>query len=114
MSAICEQLEETFASRSTLRGGERYFDLKTSASLIEACSLCDVAILGIEVFELQGDHLIPRTDLIADYSKLDCSRWADFRDRSLEAARSFLAKLSDALVLLNFTLLSKDEWHGAS
>lgn len=106
-----QQLEARFSDRSVLRGRERYFDLATAPTYVEACEQSDLAIIGIEGFEIENETLTPRMDLIADFSKLaTLTTWPQLREQATWAAKEFLSQIRERQVFLNFTLLSRSEW----
>jgi hypothetical protein len=106
-----QQLEARFADRSLYLGGERYFDLATAPTYVEACDESDLAIIGIEGFEIQNETVTPKMDLIADFSTLvTATTWLRLREQATRAAKEFLSQIRDRQIYVNFTLLSRSEW----
>lgn len=74
-------------------------------SFIDACDAHDLRILGIEGFEIRKDGVMPRMDLIADFSDRKHETWHALRERCSLVARDFIrAAVKEGDVYLSFVL----------
>lgn len=88
-----DEILERFRHRGEFRGGEI---LITPEDALEAVSLCDqndVAILGVEAFQLSADGTTPFPDLIADCSPTASLSWRKYCDVANACARTFLMQM---------------------
>lgn len=61
-------LLSTFRDRAVTRGDELYLDTAQASELVEVATRRGVRVVGIECFEEVAGNLMPRLDLIADFS----------------------------------------------
>jgi len=67
MDLVEEIAESLGIATKQWRGGELYLPLDDARRLVEACRERRIAVLGIEVFEVHGDGIMPRMDLIGHF-----------------------------------------------
>lgn len=90
----------------TLIWGEAsLFSLDDANDLLEFCELHDVAVLGIEGFEVAGGKRTPDMDCIADFSALVAIAGEAFPIVSIKAAKDFSISISNKNILLEFVLV---------
>jgi hypothetical protein len=93
------------------RSGEIYFKEDSFIKLIELCCQNNIALIGIEGFEVDGEKIIPVADLIADFSDADANSWDEYIKICNSSAKLFFDQVSKGSNLLfNFTLQSEEEW----
>lgn len=85
MAELIEQLARQCGIPVRTHGALRLIRREDCGKVIEACKSRDLLILGIEAFKLEGDKVVPDTDLIADFSELASKQW---NVACLEAVRS--------------------------
>jgi hypothetical protein len=108
-----KRLEEAFADRGLVSGGELYVAASAATTFLEACREESLAVLGIEAFTLTGEKLRPDLDLIADFSSLihASGAWDAIVAETVREALDFVDGAVAGLDrLLNFTLLSEEEF----
>ncbi len=93
MAELIEQLAGECGIPVRMQGALRLIRREDCEEVIEACKSRNLLILGIEAFKLEGDRVVPNTDLIADYSELVTKDWAA---ACLEASRSAEAYFDEA------------------
>lgn len=82
------------------------YDVASGKLLLAACERCEIAVLGIEGFHLDGENRTPDMDFIADFSAL--SKRSDFFPTSVRAAHAFLQMAEDDPALVfEFLLMAK-------
>jgi len=79
------------------------FDFFASIRLIQYCKLNDVAILGIEGFEVKGANRIPNMDWIIDFSALLDEE--GFVEKSSDESIHIFESLIPTDLLFEFVLL---------
>ncbi len=96
---------EEFRDVAITSGSETLIPVSHGNSFVEACDARDLAILGIEGFEKHKDGIMPRTDLIADFSGGEDEMWDSFRKKCSLASRKFIsAAQKEGEVYLSFVL----------
>lgn len=105
-----DQLLQEFTPWGILRGKELYLSVSKALELIESAERRDLAVIGLEGFNLVGKELHVRLDLIADYSSTKASSWRAFRRVCNQAAARFIreAPLESNLVF-NVVMTSSRE-----
>lgn len=83
--------------------GVPLFDISDGIGLVEYCEKNDIAVLGIEGFEIRGDQRIPDMDCIVDFSASLNDKY--FFTKSLEASKRILSGLPNGSVFLEFVLV---------
>ena len=58
-----------FASTGVVSKGELYLPVDVARNLVGRCRERSIVILGVEAFELLDGKILPRLDLIADFSE---------------------------------------------
>jgi hypothetical protein len=92
---------------------ELFLSAEDAMSLIEFCELEDLAVVGIEGGEYDGNAFTLDLDLIQDYSELTAPDWPRFSQNCNKRSRIFLApfigdqKRSFYLVVLSEKQLEK-------
>ena len=77
---------------------------------IEACKKYRLAIQGFEGFETQDNGIMPRMDLIADFSVIQSKNWDELCEKSYDLTRSALASLqATGKLTFSFVLISQHE-----
>jgi hypothetical protein len=106
-----ENILENDELNSLQRSGEIYFKEDSFIKLLELCRQNNIAIIGIEGFEVDGEKIIPVADLIADYSDADANSWEEYIKICNSSAKLFFEQvLKGSSLLFNFTLQLEDEW----
>jgi hypothetical protein len=104
-----EEVIERYRGRGVCRGAELYFDGTVGEEIVRTCEEQDLAVIGVEGFELVGKEIRPRLDLIADYSTDPRSPWTEFRSGCNRAALDFLRRAgSDIRVIFCFVLQQEE------
>lgn len=83
--------------------GVPLFDIADGIGLVEYCEKNDIAVLGMEGFEIRGDQRIPDMDCIVDFSASlsdEC-----FLAKSLAAIKRILSGLPSHSLFLEFVLV---------
>lgn len=93
MAELIEQLAARCGFPLKTQGALRLIRREDCGKVIEECQSRNVLILGIEAFKLEGDRVVPDTDLIADFSELASKEW---NIACLEAVRSAEVYLGEA------------------
>lgn len=96
MSVDESELIVKFRRRGLWRGNELYLRPPVALEFIEAATSDALRVIGIECFEEESNMLLPRLDLIADFSETTLKRAND-------DARSFIESVPEH-VLCSFTL----------
>lgn len=84
-------------------GGVPLFNISDGIGLVEYCQKNDLAVLGIEGFEVRGDQRIPDMDCIVDFSASLNDEY--FVAKSLEASKRILSGLPNGSIFLEFVLV---------
>jgi len=97
---------------SICRGGEMYIRRRSVSKFINLCGQNNIAIVGIEGFNLSGEKIIPDMNLIAD---LSCSKgkiWSDYMQNCNDSTIMFFDQMiAESNLIFSFTLLSEHEWN---
>jgi hypothetical protein len=102
---------ESVRDKAIHRGGEVYFRSDQIQEILQRSAHYNLAVVGLEAFELDADGLHLRLDLIADYSRATASDWNSFRQRCLSLALEWIAHLDrSASLLVRPTFLDESEW----
>jgi hypothetical protein len=80
-----------------ISGNDLYLSKESLKKFVNVCQEHKRSILGIELFELNGDHLIPLIDKLADFSE------AGF-EKSIELTRQFIKHEMSEKMVANITL----------
>ena len=99
-----------FQDRGITRAGELYLPVREALVFVSHCDDAGLAVIGAEAFTVRGEHLEPHLDLIADASRQEAGSWKAFRQESNQFVRSFLNELARDGLVINLTVLSRDEW----
>lgn len=108
-TAAEDLVQKAFADVGTKRGSEFYLPVSAAGSYVDACVRHSLAIVGIEVFRLDGVKLRPDLSQIADFSSVLSGEenWDSIVRVTGADAHRFIGQVaSEANVLVNFTLLS--------
>jgi hypothetical protein len=100
---------DRFASLAHPAGRDDYFPPDVATDIIDACDAADVAVIGIEGFEIRAGMIRPRLDLIADFSALSDAPWRTFRSQCNAEARGFLRSIS-GVADIYLSLALADPW----
>lgn len=92
-------------SPTRLWGDTPLFGVSDGLELIEYCERNNIAILGIEGFEVDNDKRIPNMDYIVDFSGLYRISREDFTEKSLKISRSFIQGIGNPGIYLEFLLV---------
>jgi len=95
---LSDEIAEKSSALVVRRGGHLLIKNESSFEFIGACEAAGVRILGIDVFQLAGESLVPDMSLIADFS--DAKTSAD----SLRDARNFVSKIESQDLFLDISL----------
>ncbi|MCP4037284.1 MAG: hypothetical protein GY733_10135 [bacterium] len=112
MKTTEERIQEAFADVGTAQGGEFHVPASAADRYIDACVQASLAIVGIEVFRLEGRRLRPDLGQIADFSSVLTGKegWDAIVQATGADAHRFARQVpSEADVRVNFTLLSEEE-----
>ena len=107
-----QQLNELFAKRAALNRHEMFFDSNVALQYVDACYANDIAVIGIDGFGYDGVSLVPRLDLIADYSDPWDDSWEERLHRRRDAARRFLTEFAATGVLFTFVVVGRENSGG--
>lgn len=106
-------LWQSFADVGTRRGGDSYLPASAAGAYVAACVQRSLAIVGVEVFRLDGVKVRPDLGRIADFSSVltDEEGWDTIVRVAGASANRFIGQVPpEADVLMNFTLVSEEEW----
>lgn len=106
-------VQQGFADVGTKRGGEFYLPASAAGRYVDACVQQSLAIVGVEVFRLEGVKLRPDLSLIADFSSVVTGEetWDNAVRLTGADAHRFVGEVpSERDVLVNFTVLSEEEF----
>jgi hypothetical protein len=104
------ELEDLFQSGSVVRGNLRFFDLDNARAFIDAAADNDIAVIGVEGFNLTSNDTIPLIDLVGDFSDAPSANWNQFRDATRASAKRFVDSITDGRVFVVFTLTDRRRW----
>jgi len=62
---------------------------------LETCHLADLAILGVEGFEIKDKYLSPRLDIIADFSENIDANWDQYKELTYKNTKQFLQNFAE-------------------
>ena len=109
-------LQDALANIGRVSGGEFYLPVSGLDSAISVCLDESLVILGIEAFILKDKKFLkPELDLIAHFSSLlqGGGTWNTIVAEAVREARLFVDRMPiHPDRLLNFTLISEDEFRG--
>jgi hypothetical protein len=92
-------------------GDEYYFPINLAQEFISKCNQNDIAIIGIEGFEIKNTKIIPHLEKIADFSSDTNASWFQFKKECNYEARKFVQHYERYRYLyLNFCLMTSAEW----
>jgi hypothetical protein len=107
-----KQLFDMFRKQGLVYGGELFLSLPGALEFIRACEKNNLSVIGLEGFTEEGRTVMPRTDMIADYSSIQKESWQEFRETCNNDSKKFLIGLNPKDgILISFTLFSEEEWH---
>ena len=107
---IEDKLLQRFMSRGIVLGRILYLKAPLMRELISQADESGLAVVGIEGFELHGDMLQPRLDLIADFSGAK-DTWHEHRIFCNRNAAGWMSKFSDLSDLLfDASIISEEKW----
>jgi len=93
MSNAKEEFLESVRARAVVRGGEFYFRVDDMPDVLRQSFESNLAIIGLEGFEVEGEGIRSRLDLIADYSDAWCDEWDRYRGQLLDLALEWVRRL---------------------
>lgn len=94
-----------------VRGGEFWFSKIDLENVRQSFEKNNIAVIGIEGARLVGQLTHPDPDLIADFSEVKSSDWAEFKRESNRGANAFLQKTpEDPDLKFSITVYSEEEW----
>jgi hypothetical protein len=93
---------------------ELYLDAQHALDFVRTCDANAIAVIGIEGFTLSGGKIIPRLDMIADFSSATAADWPTYQAMCNRAAIAFLTNaLTEPDIVFTFELLPAAEWQPA-
>lgn len=90
-----ESIIKRFSDRAINRYGSLYFRRFDAIDVVQAGDEIDVAVLGIDGLELEGDLVYSRLDLVTNYSSLAAPNWSAFRREANARALEFLRGIDE-------------------
>ncbi len=106
-----EKIFNTFRNVGIKSGEEILIPASHVLKFIETCKQYKVAVQGFEGFEVQSGEIIPRMDLIADFSEIKAKNWEGLFKKSHQHAYQILLPLCDLENLaFSFILMDKGEF----
>ena len=106
-----KRLIEEFRARGVTRAGELYLRTEVALEYVHSCEISDMAVVGVEAFEVEDASIRPRIDLIFDCSSAEGANWNSVKKRCNKSATDFLQHLLGSDLLLAVEALSRDEWY---
>ena len=84
-----------------------YFIAADCEKIFKFCESNDIAILGIDGFEINGKYWIALLDYIYDASSLVGVPWAEFMEKSINGARLFINEVKSDEKYFEFVFCKK-------
>lgn len=109
-SEILEQFKK-YDERDKKENSELLLSPTRSLLFIDACTKNEIAILGIEGFIKEQQKIIPRTDIIADFSSFDNIEWNEYLKKITFLAKQFILDFSNIPnILFHLVIKSKKDF----
>lgn len=106
-----QQVIRQYQDAGFLRGNELYLEPKVALDFVATCEANELAVVGVEGFTLRNERLIPRMDLIADWSSASAAKWDEYRRKCNQLSAAFVDRYQNEMdLVMNLTVLSKTEW----